>query len=119
MTMGERIRLRREQIGMAQIELAEKIGDTKQNIYKYETGIVTNIPLPKIEAIAYALDVKPSWLVGWNIDYTVLSGPIPAVKLGLIDENCQKLIESYAMLEDADRERADDYITYLLDKRKR
>ena len=37
MTVGERIRALRVQNHMTQIELAEAIGTTKQNIYKYES----------------------------------------------------------------------------------
>ena len=57
MKVGERIKLRREDIGMTQTELAEKVQSTKQSIYKYENGIISNIPSDKIEAIANALGV--------------------------------------------------------------
>ena len=36
MTIGERIKNLRERHNMTQTELAEAIGTTKQNIYKYE-----------------------------------------------------------------------------------
>lgn len=66
MTIGERIKLLRESKGMTQPELAEKIGTTKQNIYKYETGIVTNIPSDKIELIANLFEVSPCYIMGWE-----------------------------------------------------
>ena len=44
MTKGERIKGLREQIGITQTELAEAINTTKQNVYKYENNIITNIP---------------------------------------------------------------------------
>ena len=42
------------------------IGESKQTIYKYEAGIVTNIPSDKIELIAKALRVQPEWIMGWT-----------------------------------------------------
>ena len=66
MTKGERIRLRREQLGMTQTQLAEAIGSTKQNIYKYENNIISNVPSDKMEAIAAALHTDPAYLMGWG-----------------------------------------------------
>ena len=65
-SVGLRIKQLREQKGLSQIELAEKIGVSKQNLYKYETGIITNIPSDKIEAIAEVLNVSPASVMGWD-----------------------------------------------------
>lgn len=66
MAKGERIKVLREHFGFTQDELAEKIGTTKQTIYKYETGLITNIPSDKIEAMAELFGVSPSFLMGWD-----------------------------------------------------
>ena len=66
MTVGERIRQTREEKRISQTELAEAIQTTKQNIYKYENNIISNIPSDKIEAIAKYLSVSPAYLMGWN-----------------------------------------------------
>ena len=50
MTIGERIREARTAKGLTQEQLAEQVHVTKQAVYKYETGIVTNIPLDKLES---------------------------------------------------------------------
>ena len=65
-TIGERISELRTRRGMTQGELGDMIGETKQTIYKYERGIVTNIPLAKVEALAKALNVPPVALTGWD-----------------------------------------------------
>lgn len=65
-TIGERIADLRLRRGMTQVELAEAIGENKQLIYKYEHGIITNIPLSKVEAIAKALRCPPVVLTGWQ-----------------------------------------------------
>lgn len=66
MTIGERIKNLRERHNMTQTELAEAIGTTKQNIYKYENGIVTNIPSDKIESLAVVFKVSPAFIMGWG-----------------------------------------------------
>ena len=65
MSIAQKIKLLREQKGLTQEELARMIHTTKQSIYKYENGIVTNIPLEKIEQIAKVLETTPAWLMGW------------------------------------------------------
>jgi repressor LexA len=76
MTKGERIKKVRESLGISQTELAEKVSSTKQNIYKYENDIITNIPSDKIEAIAEALHTTPAYLMGW--EEKLDPGPHPA-----------------------------------------
>ncbi len=64
--IGENIRNLRISKGMSQAALAEKIGETRQTLWKYESGTVTNIPVVKIEALAEALSCDPSELLGWE-----------------------------------------------------
>ena len=66
MTIGERIRLARESAGFSQVMLADRINVSKQSLYKYETGVITNIPSDKIEAIAAATHTTPAFLMGWE-----------------------------------------------------
>ena len=70
MTKGQRIKFARERAGFSQIELANLINTSKQNMYKYENDIITNIPSDKIEAIAFHLGVSPGYLMCWtdNLD---------------------------------------------------
>ena len=73
MTKGERIKARREELGITQVALADMIGESKQTVYKYESGLVSNIPSDKVELIAKALRVQPEWIMGWDVS----SSPIP------------------------------------------
>lgn len=66
MSIGSRIKAARELKGLTQEELGTSCGTTKQTIFKYETGLVTNIPLDRLEKIADVLDVSPSYLMGWD-----------------------------------------------------
>lgn len=83
MTIGERIKSLREVRKITQSELAEAANTTKQNIYKYENGIITNIPSDKIELLAKFFHVSPAYIMGWDeekwrIDPELNNGyPIP------------------------------------------
>lgn len=66
MTVGDRIRQKRIDQGVTQQELADKVGISKQAIYKYEANIVTNIPTDRVDAMAKALHCSPSFLMGWE-----------------------------------------------------
>ena len=63
---GTRIKELRQLNGLSQEELGRRVGVQRAAINKYEKGTVTNIPIATIEKIAYALDVSPTYIVGWN-----------------------------------------------------
>lgn len=65
-SLGEIIRALRKRNKLTMRELANAIGTSKENIYKYEHGKVANIPLDKLESIAKALEVSPAYLTGWE-----------------------------------------------------
>ena len=64
--IGERIKNARTKIGLSQKELAEKINVSKQTMYKYECGVIKNIPYKNIEKIAEQCKVSPAYLTGWE-----------------------------------------------------
>ena len=66
MNMGERIKYLRLKNKLTQTDIADYIGTNKQAVFKYENGIIKNIPLDKIEKIAEILHVSPAYLVGWE-----------------------------------------------------
>lgn len=66
MTVGERIKKLREMKAVSQTTLANALKISKQNLYKYENNIITNIPSDKIEAIANYLGTSPAYLMGWE-----------------------------------------------------
>lgn len=66
MSIGDRIREKRKEYHISQTDLANRVGVTKQNLYKYEKGIITNIPSDVIERLASALHCTPAYLMGWD-----------------------------------------------------
>ena len=109
MTLGERIRTLREAKRMTQGELGELCGTTKQTIFKYETGIVTNLPFDRLERIAEILEVSPIYLTGWAedsaLDFAAAFDGSP--RFGA-------LAESFAALNDSGQERVADYAADLV-----
>lgn len=66
MTMGERIRAAREKKGYSQTQLAEILGyKSRSSINKIESD-GRDIPRSSIVKFANALDVTPSYLMGWE-----------------------------------------------------
>lgn len=69
MTVGERIKRRRLELGMTQAELAEKVGfKSRSSINKIE--LAAQLPNQKIEEIAAALYTSPGYLMGWTDEPT-------------------------------------------------
>lgn len=66
MTIGDRIKARREQLNLSQGELAAKLGyKSRSSINKIELGM-QNLTQSKIKAIADALDTTPAYIMGWE-----------------------------------------------------
>ncbi len=97
-TVGDRIRFFREGRHLTQNELASRIGTTPQNIYKYEQGIITNIPITRIAQIAQILEVPPARIAGWEMKVAVVDNPLsPSIsqKLARLDASDLAKVEAY------------------------
>lgn len=90
MTKGDRIRAARESKGITQEELGRMCGTTKQTIFKYESGTVTNIPLDRLETLAEVLDTTPAFIMGWEEQKK--EPPAPG---GELDEETLEFIKLY------------------------
>lgn len=78
MDIGDRIKKRREELGMSQEELARKVGyKSRSSVNKIEID-GRGLPQNKIVIFAKALETTPAYLMGWNdetieIKYNTLS----------------------------------------------
>lgn len=63
MSIGEKIKNARIQMGLTQQELGDAIGVQKSAIAKYENGRVVNIKRSTLQKIASTLKMRPSELV--------------------------------------------------------
>lgn len=100
MEIGAKIRIAREAAGLTQEELGKRCGTTKQTIYKYEIGKVTNIPLDRLELIANAVGVTSAYLIGWEEPNTGESTSISTLSRNKKELNrfVDKLTEEQASL---------------------
>lgn len=65
-TIGNRIRNRREELGLSQDELGKRLGyKSRSSINKIELD-QRNLTQSKIKAIADALETTPAFIMGWN-----------------------------------------------------
>lgn len=72
--IGQRIKQRREELGLTQLELAQLLGyKSKSSINKIELG-VQNLKQSKIKAIADVLHTTPAYIMGWE-DSTIPDTP--------------------------------------------
>lgn len=66
MQIGDKIKKRREELGMSQMDLALKVGFTSRSaITKVEKNI-NGVTGTKVEQFAKALNTTPSYLMGWD-----------------------------------------------------
>ena len=65
MTVGDRIRERRKELNLTQAELGKKLGWGKSAVCRVENE-GNNITTDRITKIANALEVSPSYLMGWD-----------------------------------------------------
>lgn len=65
MSIGQRIRAKRKEMGMSVDELAARLGKDRSTVYRYEKGDIENLPLDVLEPIANALNTTPAALMGW------------------------------------------------------
>lgn len=103
MTIGERIKEIRNNLGMSQVEFADKIAVSKQTLYKYENNIITNIPSDKIEAAARLGNVTPAYLMGWESSDCIIT----------LNSGAQLLVDTYHSLPESAQKRLLKYASSL------
>ena len=119
MTVGDRIRKHRELSGISQTDLAEKIGVSKQTLYKYEKNVITNIPSDKIEEIAKVLNVSESCLMGWeNKEIELINEEEKGKSLAklIANENMLDAVVKLSKLQPGDKEMVVNLINSLYEK---
>lgn len=124
MTVGQRLKQLREKAGLSQVDLAAKLNVSKQNLYKYENDIITNIPSDKIEEAASILNVSPSYIMGWTKFDDRCSGKEAddnderlstlAANILKFHGDQKRLFDNYGQLSDINKKKVVNYSDNLL-----
>ncbi len=85
MTIGERIKERRKELGLTVDELAERLGKNRATIYRYESNDIEKLPTTVLEPLAKVLNVTPAYLMGWKTNDT------PIKKIPYSEANCVRV----------------------------
>ena len=122
--IGDRVKEMRLKMGMSMDDLAKMVGISRQAVYKYENGIVTNIPTIRLSAIAKALKTTPGWLMEWGDEYPTSSeGKEPLGKQETPAEardvvaGLSELLDSIQDLDEEQASKTLEYIQFLKLKR--
>ena len=66
MKIGERIKQRREELGLSADQVAERIGKNRATVYRYESNDIKSFPIEVLSPLAEVLMTTPAFLMGWN-----------------------------------------------------
>lgn len=66
MTIGERIKQRRLELGLSVDELAAILKKNRATIYRYESNEIEKLPTTVLEPLSKALRVSPGYFMGWD-----------------------------------------------------
>ena len=66
MTISERIKARRKELGLSADKVAEAIGKDRSTIFRYERGDIDKVPIDILKPLAEALKTTPAYIMGWE-----------------------------------------------------
>lgn len=101
MTIGEKIKQRREQLGYTQETLAFKLGyKGRSSVNKVENS--KEVSIKKIKKYAEALDTTVAYLMGWEEEFSEESAEID-VKLSMYSMKDKEYMIKLAELSEEDK----------------
>ena len=69
MTVGDRIKQRRLELGLSVDDLASKLNKNRATVYRYESNDIENFPTSTLEPLAKALGTTPAYLMEDSFNY--------------------------------------------------
>ncbi|MDO4302112.1 MAG: helix-turn-helix transcriptional regulator [Clostridia bacterium] len=110
--IGERIKNRRKELELTQEQIGNLIGVTKSTIQRYENGLIKDLKMPVIQAIANALKVNPDWIV-LKSDIKELQVSKHPFDTSNLSNKELKLITTYNILNDIGKNEAQKRVEEL------
>ena len=105
MTVGERIKARRKELGISADDLALVLGISRSTMFRYEKGDIEKVPGDTLEPIARALHTTPAYLMGWVEDDSR-----PASSFKDVTAKEYALVRSYRKASPSDRQIIDNIV---------
>lgn len=89
-------------------DVSKYIGVSRQTVYKYENGIITNVPSDKIEGMAELFKTTPAALMNWGEaeDSEIVLGSILKHAKEIDGEEMEELLRRFKKLSTEDRKLA-------------
>lgn len=119
MTIGQRIKDRRNELKMSQRDLCEKMGYSNHStIGKIEAGKV-DIPQSRIVQFSEVLGVSVAYLMGW--DEKIKEDPVGMAQIHIemiMDEDLSEIFEDFKSLDKGKRKIVKDLVHSLADTKK-
>ncbi len=111
MKIGDRIRIRREQLGMSQDELARRLGyKSRSSVNKIEKD-ASGLPQNKIVAIAEALRTTPAYIMGWEDEIKKDPAGVAGRHIEIImDEDISDIYDDFKLLDKSQKQIVKDLI---------
>lgn len=66
MTIGERIKARRLELGLSADDVAVRLGKNRSTVFRYESSDIEKLPTVVLEKLASVLRTTPAFLMGWE-----------------------------------------------------
>ena len=105
-TIGDRIKERRNALGLTLLEIAEQLNVKEATVQRYESGEIKNIKHETIVNLAEILKCSPSYLMGWDDTPPTTEDTIVKLLKAQYNLNEQdvKFVMDYIKLAPAERE---------------
>lgn len=103
MQINERIKARRQELGLSVDDIAEKLHINRATYYRYESEDIKKFPLDIVLPLAEILKMSPPELMGWDLksNPTENNGMVEIEKIAknFSQRQMQRLLEYARMLD--------------------
>lgn len=116
MDIKDILKNRRLELGLTMKEVSLKVGVSEGTISRWESGDIENMRRDKISALAEALDISPSVIMGWDES----SGFVSCESFSSCHENdhVYRIVQKLLSLDRVDQARIEERIDILLEDEK-
>ncbi len=117
MTIGQRIRQRRIELGLSADDVAEKLGKNRATVYRYESDAIKNLPISILVPLADVLNTTPGDLMGQDRDDEISEASSRAAALDAMSsyypDHYVRAVKLYEMLSEENQEKTLKYMQRL------